>query len=212
MSAIITDTQRTAEWFQARTGKATASRFKDVIARLKSGAPAAARQSYLIELVTERLTGSAASHFTSTAMQWGTDNEAAARVLYAQRAQVEVEEIGFVAHPHLAAGASPDGVVDWDGLVEIKCPFNPAVHVQTIMDGMPPDHMAQVQGQMWICEKEWVDFVSFNPRMPPELQLYVQRVERDPAYHDMLRNEVARFLQEVDAMVASLSLKSKSNQ
>lgn len=205
----VTDLQRTAEWFAARTGKATASRFKDVLARLKSGAPAAARQSYLIELVTERLTGSAASHFTNAAMQWGTDNEAGARVLYEQRTHVQVQETGFVAHPIIAAGASPDGLVDWDGLIEIKCPFNSAIHVQTLMDGMPDDHMPQVQGQMWITEKQWVDFVSFDPRMPEPLQLYVQRVNRDDAYIARLESEVANFLEEVDAMVATLKTKTQ---
>lgn len=206
----ITDTQRTAAWFQARTGRATASRFKDVLAKLKNGSPAAARQTYLIEIVTERLTGSQAQHFTNAAMQWGTDNEAAARVAYEQRHNVTVEETGFVAHDLMACGASPDGLVDWDGLIEIKCPFNPTNHVQTLIDGMPSDHMAQIQGQLWMTDRRWCDFVSFDPRMPAELQLYVQRIERDDMFIGMLTQEVDRFLAEVDAMVASL--KSKAQQ
>jgi hypothetical protein len=206
---LITDTQQTAEWFQARCGKATASRFKDVLAKLKSGAPAAARESYLIEVATERLTNSAVSHFSTPAMQWGTTHEAAARTLYEARFNVEVEQIGFVAHDLMAAGASPDGLVDWDGLIEIKCPFNPTNHVNTLRNGMPVEHMAQIQGQLWITDRRWCDFVSFDPRMPSQLQLYVQRVERDDMFIGMLTEEVSRFLGEVDEMIATIMEKAQ---
>ena len=207
---VMTDDQRSAEWFQARVGKATASRFKDVIGKRKDGKGYLAnRYEYLIEVVTERLTGNAAMHFATPAMQWGIQHEATARALYAERFEVQVEEVGFIQHPHLDAGASPDGLVDWDGLIEIKCPYNSTIHVETMMHGMPADHMAQIQGQLWITEKEWCDFVSFDPRMPPDLQLYVQRIERDGGYHDMLRREIGEFLADVDAKVAILLEKSK---
>lgn len=205
----ITEEQRTAEWFQARVGKATASRFKDVIAKLKNGSPAAARTNYLVDIATERLTKSATPHYTNSAMQWGVTHEPGARIVYEQRRKLQVEETGFIQHDELDAGASPDGLVDWDGLIEIKCPYNSAVHVLTWMDGMPEDHVAQVQGQLWITGRQWCDFVSFDPRMPPGLQLYVERVERNDSFIAGLETEVRKFLADVDAMVAKLMEKSQ---
>jgi hypothetical protein len=205
----ITDEQRTAEWFQARVGKATASRFKDVMAKLKNGSPAAVRTNYLVDIATERLTKSATPHYTNSAMQWGVTHETGARILYEQRRQLQVEETGFIQHDELDAGASPDGLVDWDGLIEIKCPYNSSVHVLTWMDGMPEDHVAQVQGQLWITGRQWCDFVSFDPRMPPALQLYVERIERNDSYIAGLETEIRKFLIDVDTMVATLLEKSK---
>ncbi len=206
---VMTDTQRDGDWLQARVGCATASRFRDVIATLKKGGYAACRQDYLVEIAVERLTGSAAGGFVSAAMNWGVEQEPAARLLYSQHFDVEVAEIGFCRPATLMAGASPDGLVDWDGLIEIKCPFNSAVHVLTWMEGMPAEHMAQVQGQLWITGRQWCDFVSFDPRMPEELQLYVQRVPRDEADISKLEHEIRIFLADVDAMVASLKAKAQ---
>lgn len=205
----ITDEQRTAEWFQARVGKATASRFKDVMAKLKNGSPAAARINYLVDIATERLTKSATPHYTNSAMQWGVTHEAGARILYEQRRQLQVEETGFIHHAELDAGASPDGLVDWDGLIEIKCPYNSSVHVMTWMDGMPEDHIAQVQGQLWITGRQWCDYVSFDPRMPDRLQLYVERIERNDSFIAGLETEICKFLIDVDSMVAKLMEKSQ---
>jgi putative phage-type endonuclease len=205
----ITDEQRTAEWFQARVGKATASRFKDVMAKLKNGSPAAARINYLVDIATERLTKSATPHYSNSAMQWGVTHEASARIVYEQRRQLQVEETGFIQHKELDAGASPDGLVDWDGLIEIKCPYNSSVHVMTWMDGMPEDHAAQVQGQLWITGRQWCDFISFDPRMPPALQLYVERIGRNDSYIAGLETEIRKFLIDVDTMVATLMEKSQ---
>lgn len=189
--------QGTAEWFAARLGCATASRFKSVLAKLRDGKPAAARAEYAIELATERLTGQPIARFSNAAMQWGTDNEPAARIEYAWRRELEVAEVGFLRHPSIAAGASPDGLVGADGLVEIKCP-NSTTHAETMLRGMPPDHRAQVQGQLWITGRAWCDFVSFDPRFPEEFALYVERVERDEIYISALDREVRSFLAEVD--------------
>ena len=209
MNAIVeTTTQRDVAWFAARTGKATASKFKDVLAKLKNGNSSEARNKYLIEIVVERLTGQSAQHFTNAAMQWGTDREAEANVSYCEKFNVEVDSTGFVRHPTIEAGASPDGLVDWDGLIEIKCPFNSANHIQTWLTGMPPEHMAQVQGQMWVTGRQWCDFVSFDPRMPLTLQTYVQRIPRDEAFIANLERELVLFLAEADAMIASLLAKS----
>ena len=201
---LETATQRDNDWYAARCGKATASRFKDVLARLKNGNPAADRQKYLTELVVERLTGQPVPAYENAAMRWGTEQEAVARAAYEQRTGATVEETGFVAHDTLMAGCSPDGLVDWDGLIEIKCPHNSAVHIETLLNGMPAEHTAQVQGQMWITGREWCDFVSFDPRMPEPLQLHVQRINRDPAFIADLKRQVAEFLAEVGAQVEAL--------
>jgi hypothetical protein len=207
---IITDTQRDGAWLQARCGMATASRFKDIMARTKSS-PAAARRNYLVELATERMTKQASNGFVSAAMNWGTEQEAPAKIVYAQQMDVEIDEVGFCRHDKLMAGASPDGLIDWDGLIEIKCPYQSANHIETWLFGMPSEHMAQVQGQMWITGRQWADFVSYDPRMPEDLQLYVQRVQRDEAYITELQNHVELFLGEVDGLVATLMGKARRN-
>ena len=210
---LETADQRSEDWYAARCGKATASRFKDVMARLKNGAPAADRQRYLTELVVERLTGQPVPAYENAAMRWGTEQEEYARRTYEQRVLLDnVEQVGFICHDTLMAGCSPDGLVDWDGLIETKCPFNSAVHIDTLLNGMPAEHAAQVQGQMWITGRQWCDFVSFDPRMPAELQLHVQRINRDPAYVADLERQVTEFLAEVGAQVEALRRLAESRK
>ncbi len=202
---LETADQRSDDWYAARCGKATASRFCDAMATLKGGnKPAQAAKDYLTELVVERLTGRAIQKFTTAAMLWGTQQEFAARAAYEAHTGIEVEETGFVAHDTLLAGCSPDGLVDWDGLIEIKCPFNSGVHIETLLGGMPADHMPQVQGQMWITGRQWCDFVSYDPRMPEPLQLHIQRIPRDPAFIADLERQVTLFLAEVGSKVEAL--------
>jgi len=201
---LETADQRSDDWYAARVGKATASRFKDAMAALKNGDPAQAQRDYLTELVVERLTQTPAARYTTAAMQWGTEQEAPARAAYERRTGVQVEETGFVAHDTLLAGCSPDGLVDWDGLIEIKCPFNSGVHIETLLGGMPKEHVAQVQGQLWITGRQWCDFVSFDPRMPEPLQLHIQRIPRDAAFIADLESRIASFLAEVGAKVEAL--------
>jgi putative phage-type endonuclease len=209
---LETADQRTEDWYAARLGKATASRFRDAIAALKSGAPAQAQRDYLTELVVERLTQAPIQRYTTAAMNWGTEQEPAARAAYERVTKRIVEETGFVAHDTLMAGCSPDGLVDWDGLIEIKCPFNTANHIETLLNGMPSDHIPQVQGQMWITGREWCDFVSFDPRMPAELQLHVQRIQRDPSFIADLEARITSFLQQVGTQVEALRRLAESKK
>jgi len=162
--------QGSIEWFQERAGKATASRFKDIIATIKSG-EAAVRRNYKAQLVVERLTGVAQETYTNAAMQYGTETEPLARIAYEFRTDNKVSEVGFIQHKELLAGCSPDGLIGTDGGVEIKCPFQSAVHIETLLNGMPKEHMAQIQGTLWITGRSWWDFVSFDPRLPAHLQL-----------------------------------------
>ena len=201
---LETADQRSDDWYAARCGKATASRFRDAMAVLKNGQPAQAAKDYLTELVVERLTGQPVQKFATAAMQWGTEQEAAARAAYEARTDIEVEETGFVCHDVLMAGCSPDGLVDWDGLIEIKCPYNTGVHIETLLNGMPADHMSQIQGQMWITGRQWCDFVSYDPRMPEPLQLYVQRIHADPKAIADLAFGISAFLKEVGSKVEAL--------
>lgn len=200
--------QGSTQWLFDRVGFCTASRFKDVMDKLKSGKPGAKRETYLWETVIERLTGQPQDHFTSAAMQYGIESEPLARMAFESKTGCLAEEVGFIKHPTIdLCGGSPDGLID-DGGLEIKCPWNSANHLKTVRDGMPEEHIAQVQGLMWITERRWWDFVSFDPRMPEPLQLYVQRIERDDAYIAKLEAEVISFLAEVAATHATFSPQS----
>lgn len=197
------DAQRSVEWFQLRAGKATASRFKDILAKIKSG-EAAVRKNYRAQLVVERLTGLAQETYSNAAMQYGTETEPQARAAYEFKSDNQVEEIGFIQHATLLAGCSPDGLIGTEGGLEIKCPFQSAVHIETLLNGVPPEHIAQVQGSMWITGRQWWDFCSFDGRMPAHLQLYIKRIERDEKYIATLETEVRAFLDEVELTVKKL--------
>lgn len=192
--------QGTPEWLAARAGHATASRFADVLATVKVG-EAAGRRNYRTQLVTERLTKLPCDTYTNTAMQWGTDQEPVAREAYEAETGDIVAEVGFLPHPAIAwAGASPDGLVGIEGLIQIKCPYQSTVHVETLRGGMPSEHRAQVQGELWVTGRAWSDFVSFDPRMPEKLRLYRERIARDNDYIAKLQAAVLLFLKEVDAL------------
>lgn len=199
--------QRSAAWLYERCGYVTASRFNDVIAKTKAGKPTADREKYLMELVIERITGQPSDHFSSAAMMWGTDQEQHSRMDYESRTGAIVEEAGFIKHPTVPmVGGSPDGLVGEDGGWESKSPYNSAVHLQTILAGaMPEEHRAQVQGLMWITDRQWWDFQSYDPRLPEPLCRFVQRVERDENYINNLAAEVAAFNLQVDALVQRLA-------
>lgn len=199
--------QRTEDWFAARLGHVTASRVADVLAKTKSG-PAASRANYCAQLVCERLTGTAEAGFTSAAMQHGIDNEAAARNLYAFDVGQDVMETGFVLHPRIQwAGASPDGLVADDGLVEIKCP-NTATHIETLLtEAVPGKYLHQMHWQMACTGRAWCDFVSYDPRLPAELRLFTRRIDRDDALIADMEREIEAFLAEVKTTVQRLQAK-----
>ena len=203
--------QRTEEWFKARLGKVTASRVADVIAKTKSGY-SASRDNYMAQLICERLTGQQAESFTNAAMQWGTETEPLARSAYEAYADIMVEELGFVPHPKIEqSGASPDGLVGLFGMLEIKCP-NTATHIDTLLtQSVPTKYITQMQWQMRCCERQWCDYVSFDPRLSQDLQLFVKRVEFDASYVAMLEEEVNLFLKELDNKITKLTnLKAKN--
>lgn len=197
--------QGSDEWLKARVGKATASKIADIVAKTKSG-PAASRTNYAAQLVAERLTGKPAESYTNAAMQWGTEHESAARDAYALKVGCFIEQVGFIDHPTVAmSGASPDGLVFDDGLVEIKCP-NTATHIETLLGGeIDKKYLLQMQWQMACTGRAWCDFVSFDPRLPEEMRLHHRRVMRDDALIASLTVDVSDFLAEVAETVEQLT-------
>jgi putative phage-type endonuclease len=195
--------QRSPEWFAERLGKVTASRMADVVAKTAKGY-GASRANYMAERVVERLTGKPTEGFSNAAMQWGTDQEPFARDAYSAKTGELVTEVGFLNHLRIPmAGASPDGIVG-AGLVEIKCP-NTASHIEYLMSKEPPQkYYYQMQWQMACAMAEFCDWVSYDPRMPQELQLLIVRIYRDEDCIKMLEAEVETFLEELDAKVKAL--------
>lgn len=196
--------QRSDDWFAIRCGKATASRVADIVAKTKSGW-STSRANYKAQLVCERLTGCVEPSYTNAAMQWGIDKEPDARAAYCFRQDVDVMEVGFVDHPVVAmSGASPDGLIGEDGLLEVKCPIT-ATHIETLLgQSVPSKYLHQIQWQLACTERLWCDFVSFDPRVPPSMQLFVERIHRDDAMIRQLEQEVTDFLAEVDETVTQL--------
>ena len=201
--------QQSEEWFNARLGRATASRVADVMAKTKSG-PSASRANYMADLIVERLTGTRAEGFESAAMIWGRTTEPQARAAYEFHTDAEVVEEGFCLHPAIPDfGASPDGLIGDLGLLEIKCP-NTAAHLEVLLTGtVPGKYVTQMQAQMACTGRAWCDFVSFDPRMPGEMQMFLKRVHRDDAFIAEMEDAVTDFLtelaQKLDALRAQYS-------
>ena len=197
--------QGTPQWFADRCGKVTASRVADVIAKTKSGY-SASRANYLAQLVAERLTGEVQESFTNAAMQWGTVTEPEARTAYEFRTDATVKQVGFVPHPYIAmSGASPDGLVGTEGLVEIKCPQT-GTHIETLLgQTVPGKYTTQMMWQMACTGAKWCDFVSYDPRMPESMRFFCKRIERDNTVIRDLDTEVKAFLKELDRKIDDLN-------
>jgi putative phage-type endonuclease len=201
----LTFEQRTPEWLAARTGSVTASRVADVVSKLKNGKVSASRATYMMELLAEVVTGSAAEHFVSIPMMYGIENEPLARSMYELKRGVEVERIGYVKHASIPrSGASPDGLVGDHGLVEIKVP-NTTTHLGYFIEGVvPEEYKPQMMWQMACTGREWCDFVSYDPRIHEDLGLFIIRFERDEKAIGEMECEVEKFIEELNAMAAKL--------
>lgn len=201
---IIDVEQGTDDWFQARLGKVTASRVADVMARTKTGY-GADRANYAAQLIVERLTGQKQETYTNAAMQRGAEQEPQARELYGFMQDVIVQQVGLVMHQTIdGACASPDGLVGDDGLVEIKCPTS-KTHIETLLGAsIDGKYIKQMQWQMACTGRAWCDFVSFDDRLPGEMQIHIRRVHRDDKLIAEMEGEVRKFLAEIDAQVAQL--------
>jgi hypothetical protein len=191
----------TPEHAQARCGNATASDFSAILAPAKDGKDRKTRNAYLRRVVAEMLTGKPSETYRNSHMDRGQEQEPFARMAYEAQTGNFVEQVEFIKHPTLAAGCSPDGLIDPRGGAEIKSVI-PTVQLDTILSGgYPLEHRAQIQGGMWIAERDWWDFVSFCPDMPtPALRLYIFRVQRDEPYIARLETEVASFVREAEQL------------
>ena len=196
--------QGSNEWHQARLGKATASRISDIVATIKTGY-AASRAKYAGQLIAERLTGVPADTYSNAAMAWGTQQEPNARLAYGYFHECMVTQVGFIDHPTIAmSGCSPDGLVGEDGLVEIKCP-DTHTHIDTLLGkNVKSEYITQMQWQMACTGRSWCDFVSYDPRLPENNQLFTQRITRNDMVIDRLEKEVKLFLAEIDDTIAKL--------
>ena len=202
---VLSMPQGSPEWLAARAGKVTASRINDVMATKTT----AAYRDYRAQIVAEILTGQPQeSGFTNAAMQWGTDQEKFARAEYEMFCNWTVDEVGLVLHPTIEQGAaSPDGLVSTDGLVEIKCPKT-ATHLQTLIDKKQPrQYENQMLWQMACTNRQWCDFVSYDPRLPDDLQLFVHRFDRDEKRITEIEEAVKQFLNEVNEMIDNIRKK-----
>jgi len=205
---VIDCEQNSPEWFSARLGHVTASRIADVTAKGKAGAPSASRANYAAQLVAELLTGKLAETFTSAAMQHGTETEPEARAMYEFMNDTPITQVGFVLHPTIVrAGASPDGLIGSNGIVQFKCPQS-AAHLKLLLGGsIDGGYFKQVQWEMACTERAFCDFASYDPKMPEDMQLHVRRIERDDAVIAELEAEARVFIAEIDAPIAKLNAK-----
>jgi putative phage-type endonuclease len=197
--------QRSPEWYAARCGSLGASQLNEALATTRSGW-GASRENIKNRIIAERLTGVPAESYQNAAMQWGVDQEDNARKAYEAATGVFVDEMGIALHPSLKyTHASPDGLVGDDGLIEIKCP-NTTTHIETLrVKKAPSKYINQMLWQMRCTDRQWCDFVSYDPRLPSHLQLFVTRVERDDVAIAGLELKVAEFLIEVQQEIDRLN-------
>jgi putative phage-type endonuclease len=206
---VMMDTQNIEQgsdaWFAERIGAITASRIKDVVAKTAKSGYSASRKNYLAQLLCERMTGTKQESYTNAAMIHGIEQEPFARSTYEMHRDGMVMEVGYVPHPTIAgSGASPDGLVGEDGLLEIKCP-NTATHLEYLIAGeVPAEYKPQMAWQMACTGRKWCDFVSYDPRMPTKHQFFCIRYERDDKYIAELEAEVVKFIAELEETIAKL--------
>ena len=205
MNIIETCEQGSAEWLTMRLGKVTASKMADVISKGRGTAPSKTAETYMMELIAERLTGKSKSFFENEAMRWGTETEPQARSMYSVNNDfVEIKEVAFVEHNEFI-GISPDGMIGGKGLLEIKCPNTTTQIKRALSDDYSADYKAQIQAQLWVTEREWCDFVSFDPRLDCAAGYLQQRVFRDEEYITEMKVKTYAFVERMNEITAQLT-------
>jgi putative phage-type endonuclease len=195
--------QGSDEWYAIRLGKVTASNFDAATSKGKGTAPSKTRKDYMIRLVAERLTGLPQDSYKNAAMEWGSETEQDAREYYEALNGVSVRQVGFIARDD-DIGCSPDGLVGDDGMIEIKCPFS-TTHIKYILaDKMPTEYVKQVQGQLWVAERKWCDFISFDPRMK-QRPYFCTRVSRDDGFIPEQETKIYQFVADMKDMLNQLT-------
>tara|TARA_R110002153_G_scaffold233231_1_gene386626 strand:- start:963 stop:1580 length:618 start_codon:yes stop_codon:yes gene_type:complete len=204
MNIITTCEQGSPEWLSLRLGKVTASRIKEVIANGRGNAPSKMAESYLMELVAEILTGESKPFFENDAMRWGTEKEEEARAVYSiKNNRFDIEEVAFIEYSEFI-GVSPDGLVGDDGLIEIKCPNTTTQLKRALSDNYSKDYKAQIQMQLWVSERDWCDFVSFDPRLSGKAGYLEQRVYRDDEFIYDMKTKTYEFVGKMKELINKL--------
>ena len=204
MNIITECEQGSEEWLLMRLGKVTASRVSDVISKGRGSAPSKLSETYMIELIAEMLTGKSKPFFENDAMRWGTETEPQARAMYSVNNNfVDVVEVAFVEH-NSQIGISPDGLVGDDGLFEAKCPNTTTQLKRALSNDYSADYKAQIQMQLWVTERDWCDFVSFDPRLDCDAGYLQQRVMRDEEYIEEMKIKVYAFVEKMNELIIKL--------
>ena len=191
--------QGSPEWFAARLGKVTTSCFSEATA----AGQRVTLKKYMIKLIAERMTGQPEDGYTNATMQRGAEVEAQAREYYELLNDCRVREVGFIERDEYI-GASPDGLVGTDGMLEIKCPFS-STHIRYIIEKrLPPAYRKQVQGQLWVAERKWVDFVSYDPRVHQK-PYFCERVYRDEGDIKELQIKIYMFVADMKKIIEQLT-------
>ena len=205
MNIIKSCDQGSLEWLSLRLGKVTASRMSDVLSNGRGAAPSKSAETYMMELIAEKLTGQSKPFFENDAMRWGTETEPQARAMYQINNDfVNVEEVAFVEHNEFI-GISPDGLIGEDGLLEIKCPNTTTQLKRALSDDYSADYKAQIQCQLWVTEREWCDFVSFDPRLDCKASYLQQRVMRDEKFIKEMQEKTYLFVDKMNELIEKLS-------
>ena len=205
MRIIETCEQGSSEWLLMRLGKVTASRVSEVVSKGRGKAPSKSAETYMIELIAEALTGESKPFFINDAMRWGTETEPQARNMYeVNNGFVSVKEVAFVEHNE-QVGISPDGMIGDDGLLEVKCPATTTQLKRALSDDYSADYKPQIQMQLWVTERKWCDFVSFDPRLDCAAGYLQQRVYRDEEYIEEMKTKVYAFVEKMNELIAQLT-------
>lgn len=202
---IITDMlQGSEQWHQMRLNKVTASRMSDVLSKGRGSAPSKTAESYMMELIAEKLTGEAKPFFENDAMKWGTETEPQARAMYELNSGNDVIEVAFIEHSEFI-GVSPDGLIGSDGMLEIKCPTTITQIKRALTDDYSKDYYAQIQMQLWVAEREWCDFLSFDPRLDIDASYLLQRVCRDEKFIEEMKEKTNQFIKTMNEILIKLT-------
>ena len=203
MNTIRTMEQGSVEWHSMRLGKVTASRIKDVMSNGRGGAPSKTSETYMMDLIAERLTGESKPFFESDAMKWGTETEGQARAMFELREGLEVEEVAFIEHSEFI-GMSPDGLIGDDALLEVKCPNTSTQIKRALTDNYSADYWAQIQMQLWVSERKHCYFLSFDPRLDCEAGYLLEVVDRDEPYINLMKEKTNEFIITMNDIITKL--------
>lgn len=198
--------QGSPEWQKVRLGKVTGSRFDDLMHKGRGGAASKTTESYMVELLSEIVTGLPADEIKAKPLEWGKKHEPSARACYSMDHSGRIKQVAFIDHPtQPRCGFSPDGLIGDDGILEIKCPFTSKVHLKTILTNQVPDeYYWQVQGGLWVTGRQWCDFVSFDPRCPDGLNTWVVRAFRENSDIADLSERVQKFVDQLEIKLSRL--------